>query len=346
MAHEITLPRPAADFHVHVRDGEMMKLVVPTIKQGGVSVAYIMPNLVPPLTTVDAVLAYKSRLEAVDDSITYIMTLYLSPAITPEVIHAARQAGITGVKCYPAGVTTNSEHGVASYAPFYPTFAAMEQEDMVLNLHGECPSSGHVHLLNAEEEFIPTLKDLHSRFPRLRIVLEHCTSAAAVRAVLECGPTVAATITAHHLFLTIDQWAGNSYNFCKPVAKFPSDRDALLEAATSGNPKFFFGSDSAPHPITAKEKAKGASAGVFTQTHAVGYLTEAFDKLGKLDKLVPFVCEYGRDFYKISEKETSWKVVMTKQESIVESQIGEGNSGVVPFKAGEKLSWTTTIVEE
>lgn len=291
------------------------------------------------------VLSYKSRLEAVDSSVTYAMSLYLSPAITPEVIHEAKKAGITGVKCYPAGVTTNSDHGVASYAPFYPTFAAMEEEDMILNLHGECPSAGHIHVLNAEEEFLPTLKDLHARFPKLRIILEHCTSAAAVQAVLECGPTVSATITAHHLFLIIDNWAGNAYNFCKPVAKLPADRQALLDAATSGNPKFFFGSDSAPHPISAKEKGKNASAGVFTQTHAIAYVAEAFGKLGKIDKLVDFVCNFGRDFYKVEERPSSFSVVLEKEEDTVPLLLGEGGSAVVPFKAGENLSWKVVITE-
>ncbi|KAK9370497.1 hypothetical protein V1509DRAFT_615961 [Lipomyces kononenkoae] len=347
MTDTITLSRPVADFHVHVRDGDMMKLVVPTIKSGGVSLAYIMPNLVPPLTSVDDVLAYKSRLEAVDPTITYLMTLYLCPAITPQVIHNAAKAGITGVKCYPAGVTTNSEYGVASYAPYYPTFAAMEQEDMVLNLHGECPSGQHIHVLNAEQEFLPTLKDIHGRFPRLRIVLEHCTSAAAIQAVKDCGPTVAATITAHHLFLTIDNWAGNSFNYCKPVAKFPTDRQALLEAATSGCPKFFFGSDSAPHPITNKEKGQNAAAGVFTQSHAAAYVAEAFDQLGKLDKLDRFLCDFGRQFYKVTpaQDEPSWTVVLKKQQNVVPRLLGQGPSAVAPFKAGETLNWKVEIVD-
>ncbi|KAK9446915.1 uncharacterized protein V1518DRAFT_407465 [Limtongia smithiae] len=336
----IKLSRPVADFHVHVRDGKMMELVVPTIKQGGVSVAYIMPNLVPPVTSVSDAVAYRSRLQAVDSSITYLMTLYLSPKITPEVIHEAKKAGITGVKCYPAGVTTNSDYGVASYVPYYPTFAAMEEEDMVLNLHGECPSIGHIHVLNAEEEFLPTLKDLHTRFPKLRIVLEHCTSAAAVQAVLECGPTVSATITAHHLFLTIDNWAGNSFNFCKPVAKFPDDRAALIKAATSGNPKFFFGSDSAPHPIVNKEKGKGASAGVFTQTLAAAYVAQVFDSVGAIDKVEGFLCEFGRDFYKIEEMAPSFSVTLTKTDTVVPNLLGEGPGAVVPFMAGETLGWT------
>ncbi|KAK9238524.1 hypothetical protein V1525DRAFT_400775 [Lipomyces kononenkoae] len=346
MTDTITLSRPVADFHVHVRDGDMMKLVVPTIKSGGVSLAYIMPNLVPPLTCVSDVLAYKSRLEAIDPTITYLMTLYLSPAITPQVIHDAAKAGITGVKCYPAGVTTNSEHGVASYAPYYPTFAAMEQHDMVLNLHGECPSGNHVHVLNAEQEFLPTLKDIHTRFPKLRIVLEHCTSAAAIQAVKDCGPTVAATITAHHLFLTIDNWAGNAFNYCKPVAKFPTDRQALLEAATSASAKFFFGSDSAPHPIANKEKGNGAAAGVFTQTHVAAYVAEAFDQVGKLDRLNGFLCEFGRQFYNVpQEKPTNWTVVLKKQQNVVPALLGQGPCAVAPFKAGETLNWKVEIVD-
>ncbi|KAK9469066.1 hypothetical protein V1512DRAFT_234320 [Lipomyces arxii] len=336
--------KPAADFHVHVRDGEMMKLVVPTIRQGGVSVAYIMPNLVPPLTAVKDVLAYKSRLEEVDSEVTYVMTLYLSTAITPEVIHEAAKAGITGVKCYPAGVTTNSDYGVNSYVPYYPTFAAMEEENMVLNLHGECPSAGHIHVLNAEQEFLPTLKDLHTRFPKLRIVLEHCTSAAAVAAVKECGPTVAATITAHHLSLIIDNWAGNAHNYCKPVAKLPSDRDALVEAATSGSPKFFFGSDSAPHPVVNKEKAKGYSAGVFTQPNVVAYVADVFAKTGKLDKLEDFVCNFGRNFYNIAEKPTDWTIALKNENVIVDPLLGTGPGAVVPFMAGEPLDWKVEIV--
>ncbi|KAK9475481.1 uncharacterized protein V1510DRAFT_409329 [Dipodascopsis tothii] len=339
MSSEITIP-PIADFHVHVRDGDMMRLVVPTIRQGGVSVAYIMPNLVPPLTTVDDVLNYKERLKDVDPEVNYLMTLYLSPAITPPVIRAAKKAGITGVKCYPHGVTTNSDHGVQSYEPFYPTFAAMEEEDMVLNLHGECPSRDpDIHLLNAEESFLPTLFDIHKRFPKLRIVLEHCTSKAAVEAVLKCGDSVAATITAHHLYLTLDNWAGNSHNFCKPVAKLPSDRQALIEAATSGNKKFFFGSDSAPHPLSAKEKGRNAAAGVYTQSHALAYLAEIFEKAGKLEKLEDFASKFGRTFYRIPEDRSGWLVTLKKEQSVVPMTIGEGVTTVVPFLAGETLHW-------
>lgn len=273
------------------------------------------------------------------------MTLYLNPAVTPEVIREAKKAGIAGVKSYPAGVTTNSDAGVVSYEPFYPVFKAMEEEDMVLNLHGEKPPAPDTTVLNAEANFLPTLLDIHERFPKLRIVLEHCTTAAAVEAVKSCGPTVAATITSHHLYLTIDEWAGNPHCFCKPVAKLPSDRDALVEAATSGNPKFFMGTDSAPHPRKAKQGAKIA-AGVFTQPYALQYLAEVFAREGKLDKLKGFASEFGRQFYKVKENgwETEIPTVVLRREPGVEiaAEFGSGDDAVVPFKTGEKtwsLEW-------
>ncbi|KAF8539804.1 hypothetical protein BDD12DRAFT_917264 [Trichophaea hybrida] len=338
----------AADFHVHLRDGSMMETVVPTVRQGGASLAYVMPNLVPPITTVEQALAYHSKLQALDPSVAFLMTLYLSPGITPSVIAAAAATGkIAGVKSYPKGLTTNSDAGVVDYASFYPVFAAMEEHDLVLNLHGESPSSETTTILNAEETFLPTLLALHERFPKLRIVLEHCTTAAAVEAVKKCGPTVAATITAHHLYLTIDQWADNPHCFCKPVAKLPSDRQALLDAATSGDPRFFLGTDSAPHPKSAKIGSKSGklAAGVFTQPYAVQYVATAFDRLGKIDKLKAFVSEFGRTFYKTVEK--GWEkaddlakdsVILEKEPgTVVVNEIGEGEGTVVPFMAGEKL---------
>ncbi|KAG0130449.1 hypothetical protein HOY82DRAFT_371602 [Tuber indicum] len=347
----IELP-PAADFHTHLREGDMMRVVVPTIKKGGVSLVYVMPNLVPPITTVPQALSYHSGLADLEPSVTFLMTLYLCPAITPAVIeHAASTKRIIGVKSYPKGLTTNSEAGVVSYEEYYPVFAAMEKHDLVLNLHGESPSSETTTILNAEETFLPTLLDLHARFPKLRIVLEHCTTAAAVEAVRKCGDTVAATITAHHLFLTIDQWADNPHCFCKPVAKLPSDRAALVEAATSGDAKFFLGTDSAPHPREMKIGAKNGrtAAGVFTQPYAVQFVAEAFDKVGKLDMLRGFVCDFGRRFYKVREKELERELgaevgILLRRDGdeVVVSQIGEKDKIVVPFNAGKGvwgLAW-------
>lgn len=334
------LGRPG-DFHVHLRDGAMKELVTPTVKKGGVSVCFVMPNLVPPLTKPDDVLEYQKSLQKLSPDTLFLMSLYLCPDITPEVIKEAKSKGITGVKCYPAGVTTNSEHGVSSYEPFYPTFAEMERQDMVLNLHGECPSGSDITVLNAEEKFLPTLELLHTKFPRLRIVLEHCTSAAAVEAVKKCGPTVAATITAHHLFLTVDSWGGSAHNFCKPVAKLPSDRTALINAATSGSPKFFFGSDSAPHPLTSKTRAKNAAAGVFTQEYAISYVAQAFDKVGKLDKLKGFVSDFGKDFYKVNDKDLNVQTVtLVKKSFKVDDSLKSGDLEVIPFLAGETLDYS------
>lgn len=328
------------DFHVHLRDGVMARLVTPFVHSGGVSVCYVMPNLVPPLDNVPAVLEYHARLQAIDPRPKYLMSLYLSPNVTPETIREAKSRGIYGVKCYPAGVTTNSAHGVGSYEPFFPVFAEMERSDLVLNLHGECPSGDDVNVLNAEPKFLPTLRLLHTHFPKLRIVLEHCTTRAAVEAVQQCGDSVVATITCHHLFLTVDSWGGNAFNFCKPVAKLPDDRQALLDAATSGSPKFFFGSDSAPHPIEAKTRGSGASAGVFTQNAAIAYIAEAFDRAGRLENLRKFVTENGKKFYRIDDAELGdQSVQLVHKPSTVPEYVELDGVRVVPFLAGETLKY-------
>lgn len=286
------------------------------------------------------------------------MSLYLHSDITPDTIRDAKRAGITGVKSYPAGVTTNSSSGVVDYESFYPVFATMEEVDMVLNLHGEVPSTpgSDITVLNAEQAFLPTLLDLHKRFPKLRIILEHCTTAAAIQAVQSCGPNVAATITAHHLYLTIDSWAGDPYNFCKPVAKLPSDRLAVLRAAASGERKFFFGSDSAPHPKGAKlcgEDGLGKiSAGVFTQPYCVPLVLEAFERAveaGMLaegdvteEKLVAFLGANGRAFYKVEDHRQERVRLQREQYGIMpytQSFKFHDRIEVVNFMRGGALNW-------
>ena len=278
------------------------------------------------------------------------MSLYLHKKVTPETIREAKDCGIMGIKSYPHGVTTHSDQGVMSYEEFYPVFEEMEKVDMILNIHGELPSSAHedITVLTAEEAFLPTLFDIHRRFPKLRIILEHCTSAAAIEAVKACGPNVAATITAHHLFMIVDDWAGDPHCFCKPVAKLPSDRRALLETVVSGDPKFFFGSDSAPHPATSKRADKYA-AGVFTQPHAVALVLDALEQgidLGVLhaddvtkDKLQGFLSDYGRAFYGVKH-ESQERIVLTKSESTIPNILRSTNGAVevVPFRKG-KLTW-------
>ncbi|KAJ5676534.1 dihydroorotase [Penicillium maclennaniae] len=340
----------SADFHVHLRDGPMMDLVTPTIRQGGVNTVFVMPNLVPPLTTVDRALDYQKRLQAIEPNVNYLMSLYLHESITPETIIDAKKRGITGVKSYPAGVTTNSSSGVIDYSLFYPVFAEMERQNMILNLHGEIPSKGDVTVLSAEERFLPTLLELHARFPKLRIILEHCTTAAAIEAVKKCGPTVAGTITAHHLSIIIDSWAGDPFCFCKPVAKTPADRDALLRAAASGNPKFFFGSDSAPHPAASKRGGEKIAAGVFTQPYTTQVVLDSFEQaiengVLKDEDITPeivagFMSKFGRAFYEIGEEQKEFITLEKKGEKIVEI-LKSDQIDVVPFRKTQD-TWSVT----
>lgn len=308
------------------------------------------PNLVPPVITVDRALEYKSRLQAIEPNVNYLMSLYLHESIMPETIIDAKKKGITGVKSYPAGVTTNSSSGVVDYTLFYPVFAEMERQNMVLNLHGEVPSTGDVTVLSAEERFVPILAQLHERFPRLRIILEHCTTAAAVEAVQKCGPTVAGTITAHHLSIIIDSWAGDPFCFCKPVAKTPADRDALLRAAVSGNPKFFFGSDSAPHPAASKRGGDKIAAGVFTQPYTTQVVMDSFEQAcenGVLneDEITPeivegFMSKFGRAFYGLEEEKKEFITLERKGEKIADI-LKSDKLDVVPFRRGQ-ASWSVS----
>ncbi|MCJ1274697.1 hypothetical protein MMC21_002495 [Puttea exsequens] len=296
---------------------------------------------------------YRSKLQALEPNVDFLMSLYLHESMTVETIIEAKRAGITGVKSYPAGVTTNSSSGVMDYAFYYPIFKQMEQEDMVLNLHGECPSKGDVTIWNAESEFLPILATLSQKFPRLRICLEHLTTAEAVETVKNLGERVAATISAHHLHLIVDDWAGDPMNYCKPVAKTSADRTALLRAASSGNPKFFFGSDSAPHPITSKNGKGKTAAGVFTQPYATQLVIEALEtavEIGilkeddiTLDKINGFMSRDGRAFYGL-EKSSNARIELIKgTERIIDTlQNGDGSLQVVPFRRGEKtrtLTW-------
>ncbi|KAF3347580.1 hypothetical protein VD0002_g7507 [Verticillium dahliae] len=342
----------AADFHVHLRDGDMSRAVVPTIRDGGVDTVYVMPNLIPPVTTVAQALAYKERLQAIDNSVNYLMTLFLDESITPEVVRAAKKAGIAGIKSYPKGTTTNSSGGVVSYEPYDATFAAMEEVGLVLNIHGEVPNNTQkdVSVMNAESKFLPTLLEVHAKFPKLRIVLEHVTTADACEAVRSCGPTVAGTITAHHLSLVIDQAVGDVFCYCKPVAKSPEDRRALLNALVTSNGKFFLGTDSAPHDISAKKGKGSAAAGVFTQPHASQYILTALeegiaredikDEQVTEEVLRGFLSEWGRKFYGVEP--ATQKIVLTKGDKVIPESVKDAGVEVVHYRAGTKtwdLKW-------
>ncbi|KAK4687902.1 hypothetical protein P7C73_g2200, partial [Tremellales sp. Uapishka_1] len=346
----ISLPSPA-DFHVHVRQGAMCEMVTPHVAKGGIRTAYVMPNLVPPLTSTAAALAYKAELEKIAPETEFLMTLYLHPEVTVEEVRRAAKAGIKGVKSYPRGVTTNSNSGIEDYSVYYPVFKAMEEENMVLNLHGEVPSdaSKNISILNAEKHFLVHLRQLAKDFPKLRIVLEHATTAEAVECVASLPGNVACSITAHHLALTIDSVPSQPHHFCKPIAKEPVDRQALQNIVKSGNPKFFLGSDSAPHPVSSKtslvsEEAEPTccAAGVYTSPILIPLVATLLEGFGALDKLEGFVSGNGRRFYGI-EAEKGRELVLRRspdgEGKVVGVLRGAGGVEVVPFWAGKELGW-------
>lgn len=359
---------------MHFRDGALRKLVTPSVKAGGMSLALAMPNLVPPVTTTEMAVAYRERLKSDCPELNLVMTLFLSPDLTVEEVGRAHRAGIKGVKSYPRGVTTNSGAGVESYERYYDVFAEMERLGLVLNLHGEVPSSpaDDISVLNAEEQFLPNLILLHKRFPKLRIVLEHATSAAAVEAVKSCGPTVACTITVHHLALTIDGWAGQPMNFCKPVAKRASDREALRRVIAEGHKQFFLGSDSAPHPLRKKSpslhdhvhaqlqpsasseasnECPSCAAGVYTSAELLPLLAEIFedDRLGTkipLERLAGYASTFGRDFYQEPIQPSEKPVILkrcTPKRRIPEGYAYTAEDGqteyIRSFYAGQAIGW-------
>ncbi|MBU6389666.1 dihydroorotase, partial [Patescibacteria group bacterium] len=238
-------------------------------------------------------------------------------------------------KLYPEGVTTNSEDGVNDIPALYPVFERMAKEEFILCLHGERPG---VFSLDRETAFLPVLEEIATRFPNLKIVLEHVTTEAAVELVKKLPDTVAATITVHHLYLTLDDVIGDKirpHHFCKPVAKRPEDRAALLAAATSGNPKFFLGTDSAPHAVETKECEAGC-AGVYTAPVAIPLLAEIFERQNALDQLEGFTSFFGAEWYGLPPNAAH--ITLQKQEWIVPDRCGT----VVPFRAGKKLTWKVT----
>jgi dihydroorotase len=333
MTNLISIPR-LDDLHVHLRQDEMLQWTCDETYNGGAGRVLVMPNLKPPIITPEQALAYKAELLAVNPNLEYIMVLYLHNSLDSEALHRAKKAGINNLKMYPAGVTTNSQYGVDDIKSFYPLFETMQELDMIFNIHGEVPSSeeNNICVLNAEINFLSLLEKVHKDFPRLRMIFEHITTKEAIEFVKNSDDKIAATITAHHLDLTVDNWAGQNHNFCKPVAKYPVDRDAIRNAVKSGSPKFFLGSDSAPHKREMKETACGC-AGVYTATYLAQYLADCLERIGCLDKIENFATVYGSEFYQIPRQ--TQMLHLEKGETTVADII----NGVVPFKAGQKLSW-------
>jgi len=338
---QLTLTRPD-DWHLHLRDGPYLDTTLRhSARQFGRAI--VMPNLKPPVVTTAHAEAYRARiLDALPSGAQFqpLMTLYLTDNTPPEEIRRAKHSGIIhGVKLYPAGATTNSDAGVTRLEHTYPALEVMQEAGLPLLVHGEVTDAG-VDIFDRERLFIERqLAPLMERFPGLRIVFEHITSGESVDFVMAAPSHIAATITAHHLLLNRnDMLVGGirPHHFCLPILKRETDRNALLRAATSGNPKFFLGTDSAPHPRAAKESACGC-AGIYTAHAAVEFYAEAFEAAGALDKLEGFAAFYGADFYGLPRN--SETITLIKQAWGIDASFPFGTDTVVPLRAGATLAW-------
>jgi dihydroorotase len=340
MTERITITRPD-DWHAHFRDGDAMASVVgATARQFARAIA--MPNLKPPVTTTEQARAYRERiLKAVGTAkFEPLMTLYLTDNTSPAEIERAAACGfVKAVKYYPAGATTNSDSGVTDLRKCDAVFEAMAAAGMPLLVHGEV-TDADVDLFDREAVFVErSLAPLVQRFPKLKIVVEHMTTTEAVAFVERAPQNVAATITAHHLLMNRNAiFAGgiNPHHYCLPVLKREPHRRALAKAATSGNPKFFLGTDSAPHSRAAKESCCG-SAGMYTAHAALELYAEAFDAAGALDKLEGFASHFGADFYGLPRN--TGTVTLEKSEWTVPDNYSFGADTVVPLRAGQKIRW-------
>lgn len=337
----LTLIRPD-DWHLHLRDHTALRDVVAD-SASRFARAIIMPNLRPPVTTVAEALAYRARiLECLPPETAFepLMTLYLTDSTSPEEIRRVREEpAVAALKLYPAGATTHSEAGVTSLEAVYPVLEAMEREDVPLLVHGEV-TDPVIDIFDREAVFIDRhLAPLADRFPGLRIVLEHVTTRDGVEFVRDSGPRIAATLTAHHLLYNRNALLAGGIRphfYCLPVLKRESHRQALLGAAASGNPKFFLGTDSAPHPVGQKESACGC-AGCYTAHAAIELYAEAFEEAGALHRLEAFASFHGPDFYGLPRNRE--RIVLERRAWTVPGRLPFGATELVPLRAGENLGW-------
>ena len=337
----LTLIRPD-DWHVHLRDGPVLADVVPaTAAQFGRAI--VMPNLKPPVTTVALAQAYRQRvLAAVPDGVDFtpLMTLYLTDRTTADEVRLAKASGfIFGVKYYPAGATTNSDSGVTAIGNVHRTLEAMQQAGMPLLVHGEVTGDA-IDVFDRERVFVETtLAGIVRDFPALRIVLEHITTREATNFVIDAPAHVGATITAQHLLYSRNAiFAGGirPHYYCLPILKREAHREALVSAATSGNPKFFLGTDSAPHARHTKEHACGC-AGCYTAPAALEMYAEAFESAGRLDRLEAFASFHGPDFYGLPRNRDT--VTLMREAWQMPSELAFGSERIVPLRAGETIRW-------
>lgn len=340
MSLSLTITRPD-DWHIHLRDGEALEHTVRDASRY-LGRAIIMPNLVPPVMSAEQALAYKERiLEQVPTGNNFepLMVLYLTDNTSPADITAAKAAGVVAAKLYPAGATTNSDSGVTDISNIYPALEAMEKQGMVFCLHGEVTDSS-IDIFDREQRFIDsTLQQLNKDFPGLKMVLEHITTSEAVDFVRAAGDNMAASITAHHLLYNRNHMLAGGirpHYYCLPILKRSSHQQALISAATSGNSKFFLGTDSAPHPQHAKENACGC-AGAYTAYAPIELYAEAFEDANSLDKLEGFASHFGADFYGLARNTDT--ITLLKQDWQVPDQLNFGSQQLVPLRAGETLRW-------
>jgi dihydroorotase len=336
----LTLVRPD-DWHLHLRDGERLRAVVGhTAAQ--FARAIVMPNLVPPVETLDQALAYRARIVEAARGARFepLMTLYLSERMQPaEIRRAAADGAVKAIKLYPAGATTHSEAGVQSLEAIYPLLEVMSEVRLPLLVHGES-TDPRVDVFDREARFVEgSLAPLCERFPELRVVLEHITTAEAAAFVRDARPGVGATITVHHLLYDRNALFRGGLRpdmYCLPVLKRAHHREALLAAATSGNPRFFLGTDSAPHPASGKYAACGC-AGIYTAHAALPLYAEAFESVGALDRLEAFASFFGPDFYGLPRNREH--ITLVKEPWTVPESYPFADGTLTPLRARETVAW-------
>ena len=340
MSDVISLTQPD-DWHLHLRDGAALAAVLPaTARQ--FARAIVMPNLRPPVTTAAAAVAYRGRIQAAlpaGMAFTPLMTLYLTDNTPPEEIARAKAAGVVALKLYPAGATTNSDAGVTDLGKCHPTLEAMQREGLLLLVHGEV-TDPDIDIFDREAVFIDrVMLPLRRRFPELKVVFEHITTAEAAQYVAEAGPHTAATLTAHHLLYNRNAlFTGGlrPHYYCLPVLKKERHRVALVKAATSGSPRFFLGTDSAPHAAVMKEQSV-CGAGCYTAPAALELYAEAFEAAGALDKLEGFASHHGADFYGLPRN--TGTVTLKREAWALPETLPFGDATIKPLRAGETLNW-------
>ena len=337
----LTLRRPD-DWHLHLRDGAALAAVVGDSARRFAR-AIVMPNLKPAVRTTAQALDYRSRIRAAlphGAKFEPLMTLYLTDDTPPEEMERAKRSGaVFGVKLYPAGATTHSDEGVTRLSRCFHALEKMQEVGLPLLVHGESTDPA-IDVFDREQVFIEeVLGPTVERFPALKVVLEHITTREAAQFVEVTGPNIAATITAHHLLLNrnaLFMGGMRPHHYCLPVLKREAHREALVEAAVSGNPKFFLGTDSAPHARGAKEAACGC-AGIYTAHAAIELYACAFDEAGALDKLEGFAAVHGAQFYGLPLNEA--RITLERSEWRVPERLAFGAEELVPLRAGETIAW-------